>query len=163
MNVLLETLVWGLAGTISLSIIMGAAQGLHYTRINLPIILGTMVAGNLDHAIRAGYLMHFVMGWLQAYAYLVLFWATGEATWYIGGAFGVVHALFVLTVILPIIPSIHPRMSTEHRQPLPTSLLEPPGFLGLHYGGGTPFVTVVAHLCYGAILGAGISVTELSG
>jgi hypothetical protein len=33
-------------------------------------------------------------------------------------------------------------------------MLEPPGFLLLNYGIGTPVVTVLAHIAYGAIIGA---------
>ena len=32
--------------------------------------------------------------------------------------------------------------------------LEPPGFLGLHYGVRTPLSVVLSHLAFGAILGA---------
>jgi hypothetical protein len=32
-------------------------------------------------------------------------------------------------------------------------VLEPPGLLALNYGAGTPVVTLVAHLVYGAVLG----------
>ena len=157
-TVLIDTLIWGFVATTVLTIIMASAQGLHYTRMNLPSVLGTMFAGNLDRANRIGYVLHFVMGWIQAYVYLLIFWSAGAATWYGGTLLGLVHALFLLTVVLPLIPSIHPRMAAEHRQPRPTALLEPPGFLGLHYGTGTPVVTLLAHLLYGAVLGAGISV-----
>ena len=35
-----------------------------------------------------------------------------------------------------------------------TALLEPPGFMLVNYGRATAVVTVVAHLAYGAIVGA---------
>lgn len=157
-TILIDTLIWGFVATIGLTITIASAQGFHYTRVNLPFILGTMFTGNLDRANRIGYVLHFVMGWMQAYVYLLIFWSAGAATWYGGALLGLVHALFLLTVILPFIPSIHPRMVAGHQQPRPTALLEPPGFLGLHYGAGTPVVTLVAHLLYGAVLGVGISV-----
>jgi hypothetical protein len=34
-----------------------------------------------------------------------------------------------------------------------TALLEPPGLLGLNYGGQTPTVAIAAHLLYGVALG----------
>jgi hypothetical protein len=34
-----------------------------------------------------------------------------------------------------------------------TAVLEPPGRLGLNYGGQTPIVTIAAHLTYGIALG----------
>jgi hypothetical protein len=55
---------------------------------------------------------------------------------------------------MPLLPGLHPRMASEHRGPEPTRLLEPPGFLALHYGRRTPVVAVLAHVLYGIILGA---------
>lgn len=157
-TVLLDTLVWGFVATVSMTTMLGVAQGLHYTRMNLPLILGTIVSGNLDRANRVGYVLHFVIGWAQAYAYLLIFWSAGAATWYGGALLGVLHALFLLAVALPYVPSIHPRMASENRQPQPTALLEPPGFFGLHYGAGTPLATLAAHAVYGAVLGAGVAI-----
>jgi hypothetical protein len=68
-------------------------------------------------------------------------------------AIGLVQALFILAVALPLLPYLHPRMATEDFGPNPTHQLEPPGFLALNYGRFTPAATVVAHLLYGAILG----------
>jgi hypothetical protein len=57
-------------------------------------------------------------------------------------------------VLMPVLPGFHPRMATEQRGPEPTRELEPPGFLALNYGRGTPLLTLLAHLVYGAIIGA---------
>lgn len=157
-TLLLDTLVWGFLATVSMTTILAAAQGLHYTRMNLPVVLGTIISGDLDHAIRIGYVLHFVIGWAQAYVYVLIFWAASSATWYGGAALGVLHALFLLAVVLPYVPSVHPRMASENRQPQPTALLEPPGFFGLYYGTGTPLATLAAHAAYGAVLGAGIAI-----
>lgn len=46
-------------------------------------------------------------------------------------------------------------MASESRGPTVVRQLEPPGFLGLHYGTRTPLVAFAAHLVFGAILGAG--------
>lgn len=59
---------------------------------------------------------------------------------------------FVLTVGLHIVNAIHPRMARPFQGPTPTRQLEPPGFLALNYGKGTPLVTFLAHLIYGAVL-----------
>jgi hypothetical protein len=45
-------------------------------------------------------------------------------------------------------------MASEHDDPRPRRLLEPPGFLALHYGYQTPVSVLAAHVVYGAILGA---------
>ena len=44
-------------------------------------------------------------------------------------------------------------MASEQRGPTPTRLLEPPGFLALHYGRRTPVIVLAGHAVYGAILG----------
>ena len=74
--------------------------------------------------------------------------------WWLGALIGLVHALFVLLVGLPMLPGLHPRMASEQRGPTPTRQLEPPGFFALNYGRRTPLSVVLAHLLYGGILGA---------
>ena len=44
-------------------------------------------------------------------------------------------------------------MADELHGPTPTRWLQPPGFLALNYGRGTPLVALVAHVAYGAIIG----------
>ena len=67
---------------------------------------------------------------------------------------GIVQATFVLTMVLPILPALHPRMANEQYGPTVVRQLEPPGFLGLHYGVRTPISILIAHAIFGAILGA---------
>ena len=62
--------------------------------------------------------------------------------------------MFVVVVLLPILPGVHPRMVSDFRGPEPTRLLEPPGFLATNYGRLTPLLLIIAHAIYGAILGA---------
>lgn len=47
-----------------------------------------------------------------------------------------------------------PRMASEDHGPTVVRQLEPPGFLALNYGVRTPVSVVIAHLAFGAILGA---------
>jgi hypothetical protein len=61
--------------------------------------------------------------------------------------------------ILPLLPGLHPRMATERDGPTPTRQLQPPGFMGLHYGRQTPTVELIAHIAYGIILGVFYTVT----
>jgi hypothetical protein len=76
------------------------------------------------------------------------------AAWWLGLGIGLVHGLFVLLAIMPMLPGLHPRMASEQRGPEPTRQLEPPGFLALNYGRRTPLSVILAHLVYGTILGA---------
>jgi len=82
------------------------------------------------------------------------FQAWGRATWWFGASIGLVQAIFVLTIALPILPALHPRMANERYGPTIVLQLEPPGFLGLHYGVRTPISILIAHAIFGAILGA---------
>lgn len=75
-------------------------------------------------------------------------------TWWLGGGLGLLHALFILTVGMPMLPDLHPRMASKHHDPTPTQQLEPPGFLALNYGRNTAAITLFAHVAYGALLGS---------
>jgi uncharacterized membrane protein YagU involved in acid resistance len=147
-------LLWGFVGTVVLTAIIAGSQGLGMTRMNLSYLLGTMFTPNRDRAKLIGILVHFVNGWIFSLIYIFAFHAWGLATWWLGAATGLVHASFVLTVLMPVLPGMHPRMASEQYGPTVVRQLEPPGFLALHYGIQTPVSVIVAHLVYGAILGA---------
>ena len=55
---------------------------------------------------------------------------------------------------MPLLPALHPRMASEQHGPTPTRQLEPPGFLALQLRPADADLGVLAHLVYGAILGA---------
>jgi uncharacterized membrane protein YagU involved in acid resistance len=148
-----STLVGGFAGTVVLTSILSASQGLGLTRMNLPYMLGTIFTPNRDRAKLVGFGVHFVNGWLFAAIYAAAFRSWRRSSWWLGAAIGLVHALFVLLAALPALPALHPRMASEQRGPTPTRQLEPPGLLGLNYGYRTPVSVILAHLLYGAVLG----------
>jgi uncharacterized membrane protein YagU involved in acid resistance len=147
-------LLWGFAATIVLTTIMSAAQWLGLTRMSIPLMLGTMFTGNRDRAPFVGFLVHLMNGWIFASVYAAAFEAWGRASWWIGAGVGLVHVAAVLVAMMPMMPGIHPRMASERRGPTPTRQLQPPGVLALNYGRRTPLVAVLAHLVYGAMLGA---------
>jgi len=62
---------------------------------------------------------------------------------------GVFDALQVATL-----PAVHPRMGTPSSAADSAPLLESPGFMLLNYGRPTPVLTLLAHMAYGAIVGA---------
>jgi uncharacterized membrane protein YagU involved in acid resistance len=121
--------LWGFAGTVILTSVLAASQALGLTRMNLPFMLGTMVTADRDRAKVIGFGMHLVNGWLFAAVYAAAFRSWRRATWWLGATIGLVHALFVLLVGMPLLPGLHPRMASEQRGPTPTHQLEPPGFL----------------------------------
>ena len=147
-------LLWGFVGTVVLTTLMSGSQTLGMTRMNLPYLLGTMFTPDRDRAKLTGVLLHFVNGWLFSLIYVAAFHAWGMATWWLGAITGMIHALFVLAVVMPVLPAMHPRMATEQYGPTVVRQLEPPGFFALHYGIRTPVSVLVAHAVYGAILGS---------
>jgi uncharacterized membrane protein YagU involved in acid resistance len=146
--------VWGFASTIVLTTILAASQGLGITRMNLPYLLGTMVTPDRDRAKVLGVAMHVANGWAFSAVYVAAFYVWGGATWWKGLLIGLVHAAFVLGVLMPVLPGMHPRMASETSGPTVVRGLEPPGFLALHYGMRTPVSVVFAHVVFGVILGA---------
>ncbi|WP_322937745.1 hypothetical protein [Nocardioides bizhenqiangii] len=81
-----------------------------------------------------------------------------QATWWLGAVFGLLHVAVALLALLPLLPGLHPRMASQRAGPASTAVLEPPGLLALNYGIQTPAVAIIAHLVYGAVLGALIEV-----
>lgn len=146
-------LLWGFISTLVLTIIMSASQSLGMTRMNIPYLLGTMITPNRDRAKILGVLIHMVNGWIFSLIYVLGFEVIGMATWWIGAIFGFIHAAFVLTVGMSVMPGMHPRMASEQQGPTVVRQLEPPGFLALHYGFQTPISIIIAHIIFGMILG----------
>jgi uncharacterized membrane protein YagU involved in acid resistance len=151
-------LLWGFVATVALTTVMSGSQGLGLTRMNLPYMLGAIFTPSRDRARLIGFAVHMLNGWIFSLGYVAAFQAWGRATWWAGAALGLLQALFVLTVIMGLMPGLHPRMASEHKGPTVTRQLEPPGFLALNYGYQTPVSVVLAHLIYGAILGAFYSI-----
>jgi hypothetical protein len=146
-------ILWGFASTLVLTTIMTASKYFGFTRMDLPFLLGTLFTANRNRAPGLGFIMHLMIGWFFAFIYNMAFETSGLKTWWFGVLIGFVHAAFVLVAGLQIVNSFHPRMARPYQGPTPTRQLEPPGFLALNYGKGTPIVTFLAHLVYGGILG----------
>jgi hypothetical protein len=149
-----DWLLGSFVATLALTTVMAGSQGLRLTRIDLPFMLGSIFTPNRDRAKTIGFLVHLLNGWAFSLLYIAIFHRLGRANWWLGAAIGLGQALFVLTVVVSLLPSFHPRMASEQKGPTVTRQLEPPGFLALNYGYQTPVSVVLAHLIYGAILGA---------
>ena len=145
--------IFGLLATAALTAIMTGAQLAGRTRLDLPLMLGTIVIPDPDRARVAGFFIHLVNGWGFALGYAAVFAATGEATWWAGALLGALHGAVALLVIVPLLPGIHPHMASERAGLSQGAALEPPGLLGLNYGRETPVVTLVAHVAFGIALG----------
>jgi uncharacterized membrane protein YagU involved in acid resistance len=147
-------LLWGFLANMGLTIMSSATQGLGLTRIDFPYMLGTIVTPNRDKAKLYGFLIHAGIGWLLSLVYVLIFESLGAAGWWRGAIIGVLHALFVLIVVMGLMPGLHPRMASEQYGPEAHNALEPPGFMALHYGVQTPLAVILSHAIFGAILGA---------
>jgi hypothetical protein len=148
-------LVGGLVGTIVLTTTLRAASELGLTRMDLPFLLGTAVTPDRARAKLIGYALHFVFGLAFALVYWTVFAATGVSGVWLGALLGLVHALFVGTALVSVIlPVVHPRMGTGFDAAGDAPLLEPPGFMLVNYGRQTQLAMIVAHIAYGAIVGA---------
>ena len=147
-------IISGFIATLALSTLLATSHGMGFTRMNIPYMLGTIFTPDRDRAKFIGFFFHFVNGLAFSFIYVAAFHAIGRSTWWFGALIGLVQAIFVLTVALSILPALHPRMANEQRGPTVVKQLEPPGFLGLHYGIRTPISVLVAHAVFGAILGA---------
>lgn len=146
-------LIWGFAATIVLTTISAATQGLGLTRMNLPYMLGTIFTPNRDRAKLYGFGIHVLAGWVFSLVYILIFHALGAAGWWRGLLMGLIHAFVVLVVIMGLLPGLHPRMASEQHGPEAQNMLEPPGFLALHYGVQTPVAILLSHAVFGIILG----------
>jgi hypothetical protein len=150
----------GFVGTLVLTTLLRAGSELGLTRMDLPFLLGTAFSADRTHAKAVGYGLHFVAGQAFAAIYYAVFVAIGESSWWLGGAFGLVHGLFAGTALVnTLLPLLHPRMGTPNTAADSSPLLEPPGFLLLNYGPSTPLVTMLVHVVYGAIVGGFIGLS----
>jgi hypothetical protein len=145
---------FGFVATVVLTGIMVASQLFGLSRMDLPLMLGTLFVEDPDRARVLGFLIHLVNGQVFALLYAAAFAILGRAGWWLGALFGLVHGLAALTVIVPLLPGVHPRMASERSGPELHTVLEPPGPLGLNYGRETLLFTVAAHVAYGTLLGA---------
>jgi hypothetical protein len=145
--------LFGLVATSVLTAVMIVAQLAGLSRLDLPLILGSIVTDDPDRARVAGFLLHLGVGQGFALGYAATFALLDTASWWLGGLLGLLHVAIVLTVLVPLLAGIHPRMASNRAGPASTALLEPPGLLGLNYGSQTPAVAIIAHLAYGVALG----------
>lgn len=151
---LAKLLAGGFIATVVLTTTLRMANELGLTRIDIPFLIGTAITANRTRAKVVGYGLHFGSGLVFAFIYGAILTVLDVAQWWSGALLGLAHALFFGTAILNVLlPLIHPRMGTSLSAANSTPLLEPPGFMLINYGRGTPIVTILAHMAYGALIG----------
>jgi len=137
----------GLVATLVMTILMymGKTMGM---KVDMPRILGLMFAqpGHKGSVYTIGTIAHLMMGAIFGIIYAVLFNVLGIPTnWLWGAVFGLVHGI-VLGAMLPIMPSIHPRMGNGN-------VLPPLGAYAANYGSMIPGAWIVLHIIFGAVIG----------
>jgi hypothetical protein len=148
-----SSLLAGFVATLVLTTLEAGAQQLRLTRMSIPYLLGTMVTPSRDRAKILGFLVHLANGQVFALLYVAIFHAWGAAGAWRGAVIGLAHAAVVLLVVVPLLPTIHPRMASTQQGPTPVRQLEPPGPFALYYGFSTPLAIIVAHAIFGATVG----------
>lgn len=146
-------ITFGFVATVVLTATMTAAQMAGMSRMDVPLLLGTMFTPQPERARAIGIVVHMINGQIFALLYASAFAAIGKATWWMGMTFGLLHGATALIVLIPFLPGVHPRMASERSGPSLGATLEPPGLLALNYGVQTPAVGLAAHVLYGLILG----------
>src|SRR5918995_4234533 len=144
---------FGFGATVALTAVLVTAQLAGLTRMDIPMLLGTILVEDPDKARVVGFFIHLLNGQIFALMYAVAFALLDEASWWLGAAFGAFHGFVALTLIVPMLPGYHPRMASERSRPDPKRVLEPPGLFAGNYGRQTTIVTLVAHVLYGMLLG----------
>lgn len=150
--------LFGLMATAVLTAVMSAAQLGGLTRLDLPLLLGTVATEDPDRARVVGFFMHLGIGEGFALGYAAAFALLDEATWWLGGLLGLLHGIVALMILVPFLSGVHPRLASTRAGPGSRAVLEPPGSLGLNYGAQTPSVALVAHVLFGIVLGTLLTV-----
>jgi hypothetical protein len=149
----------GAVATLVLTTALRAASELGLTRMDLTFLLGTVVTSRRIRAKAWGFGLHLATGIAFAIAYGAVFAALGRSGPWFGALLGGLHAVFSGTILVNVLlPIVHPRMGTPDSSARDTPLIEPPGFLMMNYGRSTFYVTLAAHVVYGAIIGWAVKV-----
>src|ERR1041385_4940479 len=109
--------VFGLVATTLLTAALIVVQLAGRTRLDLPLMLGTIFVADPDRARVAGFVVHLAVGQVFAAFYAAGFAALDRSGWWLGALFGLAHAAVALTVLVPLLPGVHPRMASERAGP----------------------------------------------
>jgi uncharacterized membrane protein YagU involved in acid resistance len=153
--------LWGLVATLAMTSILEGSRGLGFSRLSLPFLIGTFFTSRRQRAMVLGFILYAIGGWLFAFFYYLLFASVHIHTWWFGALAGLVHGVFLLVCVLPLLPFVHPRMASEYHPASAIRQLEPPGFLAMNYGYHTPLTTLLGQVIYGATLGAFVQADQL--
>lgn len=110
---ILGGLAGGLVATIVMSAMMKMASSMGLTQMPpMHQISGAMFSGDEDVANKIGFAVHYVMMGTVVFGliYAAIIAAVGVNAVLAGAVIGLVHALIVGGVAMPMMPAMHPRM-----------------------------------------------------
>jgi hypothetical protein len=153
----------GFVATVVMTLMMNGAKAAGMTEMpRMPLMMGSMFTGDRKKAMTMGGMAHFVMMGtiLFGVVYAALFTAFDDASWWLGALIGAAHGAVIGLMAMPMMPSMHPRMSTalpgtDGRTVVETGgqvQLAAPGVLGSRWGGMTPVGLVMGHVVYGLVV-----------
>jgi hypothetical protein len=142
-----RAVVGGLVGTAALTVVLLWGPAIGSPSLNLPLWDGTFFTLNLGLAVLIGYICHFGIGVGLALVYQ-RHWLSGfrGEGWLKGALYGAVVWAALVLVGLPLFDWLDPLVAN--------GLLPAPGFLALALGPAAPIMLLIAHLVYGALVGA---------
>ncbi len=147
-------LISGVVATAAMAAVFGVGRAVGATRLSLPRLLGTGLTPDPAAGRRVGAAMLVGYGLALAPLFAMMLSGSRHTSVEGGAVLGLAFGLLVLVVAPAVLPLLHPRMASPARGALSGRGLVPPGWLALHYGGGTAPITLLAHGAYGAVLGA---------
>lgn len=165
---LVAALIGGFIGTLVMTAMMMASKKAGMSDMPpMPLVMGSMMSGDRKKAMAIGGVIHLiVMGTIVfGIAYGLLFTAFDNDAWWVGALIGAVHGIVVGAVFMPMMPSMHPRMSENlvgagargASQTVATDAnadveVAAPGMMGSSWGGMTPVGLVMGHVVYGIVV-----------
>jgi hypothetical protein len=111
---IIPALAAGFVATLVMTLMMNGAKAAGMTDMPpMPLVIGAMFADDRKKAMAIGGMAHFVMMGTIVFGlgYAALFTAFDEDAWWLGAIIGAVHGLVVGVMAMPMMPSMHPRMS----------------------------------------------------
>lgn len=148
-----DAILWGLCAAALLALIESAGLWLGLTRMSMPIILGSAFVLERDRAAFVGTILHLLAGVAFGLLYAAIFEELGHASWWAGMLLGIGQSLFMLGVIIPVLPTVHPHMASRREGPNPLNALQAPGFMAQNYGRRTLLVSLISHAAFGLLFG----------
>lgn len=138
----------GFLGTVAFTVLVYMAPMMGLPPMDLPTLLGAMFTTNMSLAFAIGLVMHFLFGsaiLAMAYSFFVANALPGPS-WLKGVIYGVGVWLVAMAVLMPMVGIVHPLVAS--------GMMKAPGFFLGSMGPMAAVGSLIAHLAYGALLGA---------